>query len=177
MGYRQMWLALRPYAFRPEENVEIERPGLPRLATACPAEMRLYILQPLEKGRRGEGRCQNGCGIRILPPRWAHRRAGYHCRLREDVYVVHFERGNGLVEYLVRAAYQGERLVRSQADEVEIGQTRYPQPNGRKAAVGDHGKSPCLHGARGLDPDRMWQSISRFRYRRDRKRHRPIRLR
>jgi hypothetical protein len=92
-----MWLALCPYAFRPEQNVEIERPGLPRLTTARPAEMRLYILQPLEKGRRGEGRCHNGCGIRILPPRWAYRRAGYHCRLREDVYVVHFERGNGLI--------------------------------------------------------------------------------
>lgn len=177
MGYRQMWLALCPYAFGPEENVEIERPGLPRLATARPAEMRLNILQPLEKSRRGKVRCQNGCCVRILASRWTYRCAGYHGRLREDIYVVHFQCGNGLVEYLVRAAYQGERLVRSQADKVEIGQTRYPQPNGRKAVVGDLGKSPCSRGARALDPGRMWQPISRFRHRPDPKRHRPIRWR
>lgn len=174
MRYRQMRLAFRPNAFGPEEYVEIERSCLPWLATSGTAEMCFYLLQSPEQGRRDKRGCHNCRRICILPPRRPQGRTRDYGGLRKHVNVIHFERRNSLIEDLLRATDMGERLVRSQSNEVEIGQSRYPLPAGHRVAVGDRGKSPCSRDGRGPDPDRKWPPIFRFRRRPDRKRCRPI---
>ena len=73
--------------------------------------MGLDIVQPFEQVRRGERRREHHRSICISPPGWPHGRACNNGRLREDVDVIHFERGDGLVENLPGSADERMGLV------------------------------------------------------------------
>lgn len=108
MGYREMRIALGPDAFRPQNDIEIERARLPWLAAPYPPEMMLNMLQSSQELWRCQLCRHNRCGIGILTARWPQWRAGYRRGLGKDVDIVHLECGNGLVEYLVWTANQGK---------------------------------------------------------------------
>ena len=73
--------------------------------------MGLDIVQPFEQVRRGERRREHRRSIGILPPGWTQGRAGNYRRLRENVDIIHFERGNRLVENLPGSADKWMGLV------------------------------------------------------------------
>lgn len=149
VGDGKLGVAVCPNAPGPQDDIEIERPCPPMPPAPDATEMRFYLMQAKQQGRGAKrGRGQYRC-ICVPATRWADRRAFDDGRLREDIDVVHFERFDGLRDNRTRPADQGVRLVRTQRNQIEIGQPRYPQPAARKVAVCGRGRSPCSRDARG----------------------------
>jgi hypothetical protein len=161
-------IVLGPHSARPQQDVEIECPRLPSLAAPDTTEMCLYLLQPVQQvRRRHRGRDKRG-GIGIASARRPKRCAAEYGGMRKDVDVIHFERGNRLLDDFGGRADYRMWLVGTDADEVKVGQIRYPRLVGHTTAACDHGRNPCWRGVRALGRDRRWQGSCPFRYRRGR---------
>ena len=148
----------------PQHDIEIEHTRPPAHPHAAAAKTGLYRLQIPQHGLRiAPGAHQTGT-VGITPVRGAYGRAFNDRGTGHNRSPITSQRVHRRGEHLARVAIARMPNIGAQRDEIELrAQTvRYPARFARKAAGGDHGKSPCPRGAWRHAPDRWWRSARRF---------------